>query len=64
MFSPNQLKKCVANGPSGTYTEEDVAGFCRRHKVEAAIVIAEILTDATARRIASIENILDEAAAV
>lgn len=64
MFSLNQLNTCSASGPGGTYTDEDITSFCRRYKVEAAIVVAGILTEATARTIASVENILHEAAKV
>jgi len=54
MFSRNQLSNCLPTGPSGTYTDADVATFCRGHKVEAAIVVANLLTDAFARSIASL----------
>ncbi|MGJ8720854.1 MAG: ATP-dependent nuclease [Salinibacterium amurskyense] len=64
MFTPNQLKTCTASGPSGAHTDSEVARFCRRYKVEAAIVVAGILTKRTAAAITSIENILEEAAKV
>lgn len=64
MFTSTQLRMWPANGPGGTYTESDVAGFCRKRKVEAAIVVAGILTEATAQAIKSIESILQEAATV
>ena len=62
MFSRNQLSNCVPTGPSGTYTDADVATFCRSHKVEGAIVVAGLLTDALARSIASVESLLTDAA--
>jgi len=64
MITSNQLRACTASGAGGAYTDADVAGFCRRYKVEAAIVIAGMLTESTARAITSIENILQEAATV
>lgn len=64
MFTSNQLKTCPASGPSGAHTDADVARFCRRYKVEAAIVVAGMLTKRTAAAITSIENILQEAAKV
>lgn len=62
MFTSNQLKMWPSTGSGGIYTDSDVAGFCRKHKVEAAIVVAGALTDATAKSIVSIEKILQEAA--
>lgn len=62
MFSSNQLKNCTPSGAGGAFTDADVAGFCRRFKVEAAIVVASILTETMARSITSIENTLQEAA--
>ncbi|MBM7242703.1 AAA family ATPase [Rhodococcus fascians] len=64
MFTPKQLRMWPANGPGGTHTESDVASFCRKRKVEAAIVVASILTEATAQAIKSVEDILQEAATV
>jgi putative ATP-dependent endonuclease of OLD family len=64
MFTSNQLKAHTASGPGGTHTDSDVATFCRKRKVEAAIVVAGIMTETTAQLITSIENILREAAQV
>jgi putative ATP-dependent endonuclease of OLD family len=61
MFSRNQLSHCSPTGASGTYTVADVGTFCRSHKVEAAIVVASLLTDALARSIASVESLLADA---
>lgn len=62
LFTTNQLALCVPSGPGGTYEEAEVADFCRSHKVEAAVVVAGLLTDATARGITSVESVLSEAA--
>lgn len=62
MFSSNQLANCTPTGKGSTYTIEDVAIFCRKHKVEAAIVIAEVLTKPSASSIASIDGLLAEVA--
>lgn len=62
LFSQSQLNGVVPSGPKGSYTEVDVAGFCRSNKVEAAIVVAGILTDSTARAISSVESVLAEVA--
>lgn len=62
LFTANQLALCTPSGPGGSYGEAEVAEFCRSHKVEAAIVVAGLLTDATARAITSVESILAEAA--
>jgi len=64
MFSSNQLNNCVPTGAGDTYTDGDVSGFCRKYKVEAAIVVAGILTTETAKKISSIESLLTEAAQV
>jgi putative ATP-dependent endonuclease of OLD family len=61
MFSPNQLSNCIPTGPSGSYTDANVAAFCRKYKVEAAIVVANMLTDALARSIVSVESLLGNA---
>jgi putative ATP-dependent endonuclease of OLD family len=62
LFTANQLAVCVPSGPGGTYEEAEVAEFCRSHKVEAAVVVAGLLTDTTARAITSVEIVLSEAA--
>lgn len=64
LFSANQLSHCVPSGNGGVHTDADIAAFCRKHKVEAAIVAATLLTDASARNISSIESLLTEAAQV
>jgi putative ATP-dependent endonuclease of OLD family len=60
-FKKNQLNLCEKNGPDGTYTDDDVAAFCRRNsdfKVRAALVIAATLTEDEAREISSVEALL------
>lgn len=63
LFSDNERRNCAASGPGGTRTADDVAAFCRfksTYKVRAAMVIAPLLTDVTARQIASVERLLTE----
>lgn len=62
LFTANQLARCVPSGPGGTYQEAEVAEFCRSHKVEAAVVVAGLLSDVTARAITSVDDVLAEAA--
>jgi len=64
MFTANQLHSCTASGQGGSYTDADIAAFCRRYKVESAIVVASLLTESTAKTITSVENILNEAAKI
>jgi len=63
LFSDNERSNCTTSGPGGERTAEDVASFCRRkstYKVRAAMVVAPLLTEATAREIASLERLLTE----
>lgn len=60
LFSQNQLKLVVPSGPQKSYTDADVAQFCRSHKVEAAIVVAGVMTAASARAMKSVESVLTE----
>ncbi len=63
LFSDNERRNCATSGAGGTRTADDVAAFCRlssKYKVRAALVIAPLLTDVTARKIASIERLLTE----
>ncbi|GAB21185.1 hypothetical protein GOPIP_004_01510 [Gordonia polyisoprenivorans NBRC 16320 = JCM 10675] len=64
-FAPNQLSTCAATGEGGMRTAADVAEFCRRKsdfKVRAALSVAPVLTETTARKIASVESLLNEIA--
>lgn len=62
-FQPNQLSLCEKSGVSQTRTAEDVSAFCRRNtdfKVRAALSIAAVMTSESARRIKSIDDLLNE----
>lgn len=58
LYTKNQLKMLVPTGPGGTFTDEDVATFCRMEKVIAAMIVANLLDEPTVRSIASIEGML------
>jgi putative ATP-dependent endonuclease of OLD family len=61
LFSTNELRNCTPSGPDGTYTDADVAGFCRRkstYKVRAAIVVAELLDAQIAAKIEPIKALI------
>ncbi|MGY1839119.1 MULTISPECIES: ATP-dependent nuclease [unclassified Modestobacter] len=58
LFKPNQLKKLMPTGPSGTFTNSDVASFCRSFKVQCALVAVSLLDEASAHAITSIEGML------
>ena len=46
LFSTNQKLNCATTGPGGTRSAADVADFCRAHKVEAALIVAPLVTAA------------------
>ncbi|AXK47335.1 ATP-dependent nuclease [Brachybacterium saurashtrense] len=60
LFKPNQLRALRATGPGGTFTDADVASFCRSYKVNAALVAVSLLDQAAARAIRSIEGMLSQ----
>ena len=64
LYSANELALCTASGPGGTRTDTDVADFCRRkgagYKVRAAMAVAGLLTERTARKVTSVMSLLDE----
>lgn len=64
LFSNNERANCAASGPGGTRTATDVAAFCRRkgkgYKVRAAMVVAPLLSEFTAKEVASIGRLLDD----
>jgi putative ATP-dependent endonuclease of OLD family len=65
LFTPNELGNCATSGLNGERTDDDVAEFCRRkrsYKVRAAMVVADLLSAATAPNLTSIENLLGEIA--
>lgn len=66
LFTKNERANCAANGAGGGRTPADIASFCRlssKYKVRAAMAVAPLLTEATARQIASVEQLLVEIAA-
>ncbi|MBQ9055541.1 AAA family ATPase [Rhodococcus sp. (in: high G+C Gram-positive bacteria)] len=62
LFNDNERANCTATGPGQTRTEADVATFCRKRKhgtkVKAAMVVAPLLDEQTARNISSVEKLL------
>lgn len=58
LYTQNQLKLLVPTGPGGAFTDEDVATFCRKEKVIAAMIVASLLDEAAVRSIASVEGML------
>jgi putative ATP-dependent endonuclease of OLD family len=55
------MGNCATTGPSASRTEDDVAAFCRfksTYKVRAAIAVSNVLDEAQARKITSIESLL------
>jgi putative ATP-dependent endonuclease of OLD family len=63
LFSKNELANCQGTGPSGARTSDDVASFCRfksTYKARAAMVVAGLLDEATARKIKSVDGLLGE----
>lgn len=63
-FSTNELSNCIPTGAGGTYTDDDVATFCRvsKRKVRAALSVLPMLTSANATAITSIDDLLTEIA--
>lgn len=61
LFSAGERANCETTGAGGARTDADVAAFCRykKYKVKAAMVVAGILTEATARSVISINKVLD-----
>jgi len=62
IFTDGERHNCGTSGQGGTPTASELATFCRMYKVKAALVVAGMLTDTTARRIASIDQLLVEVA--
>ncbi|MBC6496369.1 ATP-dependent nuclease [Microbacterium sp. 4-7] len=58
LFKPNQLALLSPTSPDGTFNDSDVAAFCRRFKVNAALVAVSLLDETAARAIASIDGML------
>lgn len=57
LFTPNQLNNCAKTGPGGAPSEDDLRTFVHKfkHKVRAAMAIAQVLDEASARKIASLD---------
>ncbi len=61
LFTPNQLANCATNGPGGTPSEADLVCFIKpKHKVRAAMAVAKVLDEPTARKIKSVDSVLTE----
>lgn len=60
LFKPNQLRRLVPTGPSGTFTDTDLASFCRGSKVNAALVAVSLLDEDSARAIVSVDGMLSQ----
>lgn len=63
-FTTTEIGLCVPTGGGGTYTDADVATFCRasRRKVRAALSVIPAITVANATSITSIGDLLTEIA--
>lgn len=63
LFTPSQLANCATNAPGGTPTEADLLDFLKpKLKVRAAMAVATVLDEPTARRIKGVANVLTEIA--
>lgn len=60
LLRPNQLRRLRASGPGGSFTNADVASFCRLYKVNAALIAVSLLDASTARAIASVDGMLTQ----
>lgn len=58
LLRPNQLRRLTASGPGGSFTNTDVASFCRHYKVIAALIAVSLLDESTARAIVSVDGML------
>lgn len=61
LFTNNERANCAVSA-GGIRTDADVMAFCRKYKVAAAMVVAQLLTATTAKSITSVANLLDEIA--
>lgn len=64
LFKHGSLTNATRSGPGGTPAEVDVLAFCRnrKHKVHAAMAVAEVLDSTAAAKIVSVHAVLTEAA--
>lgn len=60
LFKANQVALLAPTGPNGSFTDSDVATFCRKFKVNAALVAVSLLDEAAARAIASVDGMLSQ----
>lgn len=60
LFKPNHFRRLVPTGPDGTFTDTDLASFCRSYKVNAALVAISLLDEASARAIVSVDGMLNQ----
>jgi putative ATP-dependent endonuclease of OLD family len=60
LFKPNQLRGLIPTGPGATFSDTDVANFCRGYKVNSALVAVSLLDEEAARAIASIDGMLSQ----
>jgi putative ATP-dependent endonuclease of OLD family len=60
LFTSNQLLWLTGTSPNGSFTDADVASFCRmkKCKVNAALVAVSLLDEPAARAISSIDGML------
>jgi len=63
LFSSNQMTALTPSGVGGTWTQDDVATFCRskKNKVNAALVAAPLLDEDMARAMDSVNGLLTQA---
>jgi putative ATP-dependent endonuclease of OLD family len=62
IFTNGERRNCGTSGPGGIPSAAELSEFCRIYKVKAALVVAGMLTDVTAKRIKSVEELLSEVA--
>lgn len=60
LFRPNHLRNLTSSGPGGAYTDADLVRFCRKYKVNAALVAISLLDETSARSITSIDGLLTQ----
>lgn len=61
LFSVNELRNCAPSGPDGTYSQSDVADFCRKkssYKLRSAVVVADVLDAKAAARLTPVTALL------
>ena len=63
LFTPNRLKNCAISDGLGTPSEDELAEFCRhkKRKASCAVVACRLLDKASALRVSSIVEVLQNA---